>query len=651
MIGNDKTSSIHIPDGMLATIYKNNDYSPPYFNLTESIGQHDLAGLYMDNRISGISVSNVPIEGYSEHCVIIKRRKLPLVDIFSQYWDDPTYPNKQVLLSFDINDKSDFMVELSLGPIIWFSKKEVIIFDSNNNEPLVFLIHPDANRFVLLFHLNNNNIAVDYMEGRGTEQIALSPTITLANAPFDRPIETSAIIINNTGESPQVIDQIVMTASAEDIQSVHHRSERDIAGTLGCVFITGLAIYNYVTQSRCDQVDKLWGQISHWFSGDNKKKAILIVGNTPLLKPQPALPEYKDNQASPLTLTLNKINTQLHHQALTLPATAQFCRTSIDNILATRYPRSPDDNCPQWVSRVLADFTALFGHSLRDWTPEQLQDVVTRIDAQQATGYAVNDQDTEDHLVNEIRGAVERLGLVETIQQITRAFEYARLNYATYLVHNPSASESPIAAQSLPLGKYSLSLESYHYPTEPHVVRIRENNEWVVRPDLHFEVEIIENSATDRSAITLTHTIMSHWFNTYLFAPLNTDQRGNPLTDLDRTTSAARTTSTSLLLELEDSSSDYLFVVVRLNGEIVSVLGASESQDTSAEYYIDVSVSEPRNVLTPNAEGNVRGAGTAAVHELARYLKQKGVKTLQSNVISQPSARVKNKLGFIHDEL
>ncbi|HGF8954586.1 TPA: GNAT family N-acetyltransferase [Yersinia enterocolitica] len=431
----------------------------------------------------------------------------------------------------------------------------------------------------------------------------------------------------------------------------HGRFERDTVGTLGCAFIPALAIYNYITHSRCDQADKLWHQISHWFSDDNKNKAILIVGNTPLLKPQPALPEYKDNQASPLTLTLNKINTQLHHQALTLPATARFCRTSIDNILATRYPRSPDDNCPQWVSRVLADFTASFGHSLRDWTPEQLQDVITRIDVQHATGYTVNDQDTEDHLVSEVGGAIQRLGLVETIQQITRAFEYSRLNYATYLTHNPSAIESPAAAQNLPLGMYSLSLESYHYPTEPHTVRIRENNEWVVRPDLHFEVEIIESSATDRSAITLTHTVMNHWFNTYLFAPLNTDQQGNPLTDLDRTTSAARTTSTSLLLELEDSSSDYLFVVVRLSGEIVSVLGANGGQDESEEYYIDVSVSKPRNVLTPNAEGNVRGAGTAAVHELARYLKQKGVKILRSNVISQPSARVKSKLGFIHNEL
>ncbi|HHH0248590.1 TPA: GNAT family N-acetyltransferase [Yersinia enterocolitica] len=440
------------------------------------------------------------------------------------------------------------------------------------------------------------------------------------------------------------------TETALDTEYIDHgRFERDTAGTLGCAFIPALAIYNYITHSRCDQADKLWHQISHWFSDDNKDKVVLIASNSPLLEPHPALPPNSDDQANSLTLTLTKVNTQLHNQALTLPATARFCKTSLDNLLAARYPRSPDDNCPQWVSRVLADFTALFGHSLRDWTPEQLQDVVTRIDAQQATGYAVNDQDTEDHLVNEIRGAVERLGLVETIQQITRAFEYARLNYATYLVHNPSASESPIAAQSLPLGKYSLSLESYHYPTEPHVVRIRENNEWVVRPDLHFEVEIIENSATDRSAITLTHTIMSHWFNTYLFAPLNTDQQDNPLTDLDRTTSAARTTSTSLLLELENTTNDYLFVVVRLEDEIVSVLGAAKG-NANDEFYIDVSVSAPRNVLTPEAEGNIRGAGSAAVHELAHYLKEKGMKTLRSSVISQPSARVKMKLGFQHDE-
>ncbi len=429
-----------------------------------------------------------------------------------------------------------------------------------------------------------------------------------------------------------------------------NRKERSVAGTLGCTFIPALAIYNYVTHSHCDQADKLWRHISHWFSDDNQDKVVLITNNAPLLKPQFVGHENNNNPVSPLALVLTKINMQLHHQALTLPSTARFCKTSIENILAARYPRSPGENCPQWVSRILADFTLLFGHSVQSWTPEQLERVVTQINTQYSTGYAGSDLATEKSLVDGTRAIIQQLGLAETIRQITRAFQYAQLNYANYIEHNPSATESPTTAQSLPLGEYSLSLQSYHSPAEPPVVRIRQSNEWVTRPDLHFEVEIIDASTTDRSGIILAHTVMDQWFTSYLFAPLETDQQDNPLTDLDRTTSAARTTSTSLLLELENTTSDYLFVVVRLEGEIVSILGATTGVADN-EFYIDVSVSAPCNVLTPNAEGNIRGAGTAAVHELARYLKDKGGKTLRSNVISQPSARVKMKIGFKHDEL
>ncbi|MFW5399493.1 GNAT family N-acetyltransferase [Yersinia sp. 1252 StPb PI] len=444
-------------------------------------------------------------------------------------------------------------------------------------------------------------------------------------------------------------DKYQVEATNDNEYSGCYRKKRDVAGTLGCTFIPALAIYNYVTHSHCDQADKLWRQISHWFSDDNQDKVVLIASNSPLLEPHPALPQNNDDQANSLILTLTKIDTQLHNQALTLPATARFCKTSIDNILAARYPRSPDENCPQWVSRILADFTLLFGDTVRDWTPQQLQNVVTRIDRQQSTGYAGNDETTENRLVTGLSAIIQQLGLAETLQQITRAFRYAQLNYANYIGQNPSTTESPGATQSLPLGEYSLSLESYRYPAEPHAVRIRHNNEWVTRPDLHFEVEIIDASATDRSGIILAHTVMDQWFTTYLFAPLKTDQQDNPLTDLDRTTSAARTTSISLLLELENTTSDYLFVVVRLEGEIVSMLGASSGNATD-EFYIDVSVSAPRNVLTPNAEGNVRGAGSVAVHELARYLKENGVKFLRFRAPSQPAARVSTKLGFHHDE-
>lgn len=655
MIGNDNTSSIYIPDGMLATIYKNDDYSPPYFNLTESIGQRALADLYMDNAISSIEVAYSPIEGCSERCVILKRMQLPLSDIFAHQWSNPGYPNKQVLLSFDINDHSVFMTELTLGPLIWFSNRELFIFTNpQNNEPLAFRIHPDANRFSLLFHINSNNIAVDYMESRGTEQIALSPTITMANAPFDRPIETSAIIINNTGKQPLIIDQIVMTASAEDIRSIHHRSERDTAGTLGCTFIPALAIYNYVTHSRCNQGDTLWSKVTHWFSDKNKDKPVLVTANPTLLKPQPQQPENSGGAA----LILTQIQTQLHNQALTLPATAQFCKTSIDNILASRYPRDVDMHCPLWVSRVLADFTLLFGDSMRDWTLDVLRRVITQIYESDTTGFATSDPAAESRLVNEVREVIRGQGQDETIHQISQAFEYTRLNYARYRAHTPTTAVPPAAAQRLPLGTYSLALASYHHPTEPPVARVRENGEWVTHPDLYFDVDILDTTIPDQPGVDEplmddARAALAAWSDIYNAAPVNYHITNEYWSEHDRTIEAGRAHSYSLYSEMLAPDNDYIYVAVRLGGDIVSLLAArrDESFENSDEnYYIEFFVTDPNYVLMPEDEESVRGAGRAAVQGIAQYLQQRGVKTLRFRAISQPAARVSTKLGFHHDE-
>ncbi|HFR4113551.1 TPA: GNAT family N-acetyltransferase [Yersinia enterocolitica] len=654
VIENDSISSISIPDGMFATIYKNDNYNPPYLNLMESIGQSDLAALGMDNQISSVKVDYSSIEDGSKHCVILKRMQLLLSDIFAQHWDDPNYPNKQVLLSFDINDQSVFMTELSLGPIIWFSNRDLFIFNNpQNSEPLVFRIHPDANRFSLLFHLNSNNIAIDYMESRGTEQIALSPTITVANAPFDRPIETSAIIINNTGEHPLVIDQIMMAASAESIQFAHHRGERDTAGTLGCAFIPALAIYNYVTRSRCNQGDKLWGDVKQWFSDENKDKAVLVAGDSSLLKPQSHSP---DNSRAALTLT--QIQTQLHNQALTLPATAQFCKTSMENILAARYPRDADMHCPLWVSRVLADFTLLFGDSMRNWTLDVLRRVLTQIDENDTTGFATSDPAAESRLVNEVREVIRNLGEEEAIRQISQAFEYTRLNYARYRAHNPTATAYPASAQHLPLGTYSLSLASYHYPTDRPAARVRENGEWVTHPDLYFDVDILDTTipgqpGIDDPLMDDARAALAAWSDIYNIAPVHYHITNEYWSEHDRTVEAGRAHSYSLYSEMLAPENDYIYVAVRLRGDIVSLLAArrDESFTNSHEnYYVEFFVTDPNYVLMPEDEESVRGAGGTAVQALANYLKQREVKVIRSRVISQPAARVSTKLGFHHDE-
>ncbi|MEY4922666.1 MAG: hypothetical protein RLY17_1383, partial [Pseudomonadota bacterium] len=92
---------------------------------------------------------------------------------------------------------------------------------------------------------------------------------------------------------------------------------------------------------------------------------------------------------------------------------------------------------------------------------------------------------------------------------------------------------------------------------------------------------------------------------------------------------------------------------VRLEGDIVSILAARRDENfanSNENYYIEFFVTDPGYVLEPESEGSVRGAGTAAVHALARYLQQRGVKVLRFRVASQPAARVNTKVGFHHDE-
>lgn len=89
---------------------------------------------------------------------------------------------------------------------------------------------------------------------------------------------------------------------------------------------------------------------------------------------------------------------------------------------------------------------------------------------------------------------------------------------------------------------------------------------------------------------------------------------------------------------------DYIYVIVRLSGEVISITLAVDINEFDAG--VAGSLTHPAYVLHPMAEGVIRGAGTAAIRALAGYLAKKGKRALVSDVISQPSAIVKKKVGF-----
>ncbi|CNH39076.1 N-acetyltransferase GCN5 [Yersinia thracica] len=652
---NDRISSIKIPEDVQVAIYKNDNFNPPYYTLTESIHLKGLEKIDMAGQISAVTTAE-SLGFCDQNCVIIKHHKLELKRTFNQPLSTSENTNKLVLMNFDINSDSNYSVGFSHYPNIIIVDKNLFFYSSEQNKPLYMKLSEDADNLSLLFKLNDHQIQFQYLEAKGTEPLNTPFWINTKYSYESLPTLyiSNGIPTDEEDSSPEHLTPLILNKTIIALNKHSQRSKRGFLGLAACVGIPALAIWNLVTHGHCNQLDKLVGM--NEFAHDNGEGKTLVVAGPATPQP-PAKPRTIPPLGHPTSaaLVLTHLNTHLHNQALTLPAAARVCNTPIDNIIGARYPRQTGIRCGSRLSILLADFTLLFGESLLGWTTEHLTQVLQNIHEHGTTGYAGSDQETESRLVRGVQEAISDLGLSPLTTMLENAFNYALLNYARYFMQNENQETfaTPQAAQSLPLGDYVLPLETYIHPTEPPSPLIRDNNEWIRPDDLYFEVSVIPGG-DHHLPTNLTDEILEvvdNWRMFYSQVGYEMDNLGSPLTSQDRTIYAARVTSHVLSNLLSANSRDYQFVIVKLKGKIISVL-ASQNDENGEDSYLNFSVTAPQYVLTPNENGSVRGAGTAAVRELARYLKEKGKKTLSADVISHPSAKVKLKIGFVHkDEL
>ncbi|PJG62154.1 hypothetical protein CV016_14060 [Yersinia kristensenii] len=648
---NDRVSSIKIPTETQVTIYKNDHFNLPGYTLTESVDLAWLKKMGMAGQISAIKTRDSP--GFCiQDCVVIKENKIELNRTLGKYDSEFGEINKLILMNFAINNESNFAVGFIDYPQIIVVGKDLFFYATEKSKLINMRISDNADNLSLLFKFNDQKLEFQYLEAEGTAPL---------NTPFWINTQYSSgnladlhiingIPDNDQGNIPEDIQPLILNKTIMAINKHSHRDKRGALGIAGCVGIPLLAIYNLVVQGRCNQLDKLVGA-SEFSHHDGEGKTQVVAGSAKPLAAVKQTTSISLNKPTPSMLVLAHLETHLHNQAVTLPAVAKSCKTSVEAIIAARYPRQTGMRCGSRLSILLADFTLLFGENLLDWTTEHLTQVLQSISEHGTTGYAGSDQVTESRLVAGVQEAISDLGLSSLTTLLEEAFNYALLNYARYFIHNENQEtfSSPQAAQSLPLGDYILPLENYIHPAQPPAPLIMDNGEWVRPEDLYFEIAVIPGG-DQHIATNLTAEIaevINDWQQFYNQFEFQSDNNGSPLTTRDRTIYAAKITSKMLYLMLTDNSSDYQFVVVKLKGKIVSLL-ASLNDANGEESYINFSVTHPQYVLNPHQNGSVRGAGTAAVRELARYLKEKGKKTLSSNVISQPSAMVKNKLGFIY---
>ncbi|MDR5016830.1 peptidase inhibitor family I36 protein [Yersinia rochesterensis] len=656
-IHNDSIKSITVPQGMMAKIYKNDNFHSPFFSLTESMANHSLKALRMSNAITSIRVSKNEGLSCDQQCVISDSYRIDLIDAFGKYWDDERLKNKQILLVFntsDLGEHDNYTLNLYNGPNITLNKRQIILSDHKMTNKFYFDRYINSDNLSFIIQIQKDTVQTQFIQTLKHNVVDTSPIIS-----FNWDSETNIrpeIIINNFNEdTPLILEKSILTADTGD-KKWEKRDLTQISQII-CFFTPFLNIYNYLTQDKCQQLDSIIFSADKFFHSNTKGKTLHIAGkSTPLKNKDFVDKEISDSISNNMTLTY--IDNTTYSQSLSLPATIKACNISIYSILSSRQIRQVRPPCIDWTLDIMTDFTLLFGNSLETWNSDFFGRVIDSTIRTGSTGVAVQNTELESRLIKNIREKITDNSHENSIRNVKSAFDYAQLSYINYSIYY-SSSENPSAVELLPLGIYELLLDTFIYTQT--IPTIMEQGIAVEHPELEFEVEIIPTLSPEEekrlSDIEIANSQAMRKKLRETIAQWGQEYQGTHMEEASAASASDTNTSLSKLLHaghivtsiihrrLLIQRPGEIYIVVKLRGQIVTIIVADRFNSRN-EVELVASATFPNFVLSPDRDGTVRGAGTAAVRELARYLQQQSARTLYSEVISQPSARVKQKVGF-----
>ncbi|CNE68686.1 beta-gamma-crystallin [Yersinia bercovieri] len=624
-------------------------------------------------------------------CHISNTMTLPLSAIFPQESSDTQNQERSLLLSFEVTNNT-FDITFDNFMDITVDDGMVLIM-SPDSQRIDFLLHQATTHISFLFSWLKNELSLSFLETAQGKLLHLSPIISMPLGSLINQDPIDLTIFNSNFRQPLVLQKVMMAVHDEP-----HRAKRGVAGIAGC-FISGpLALYNVVTQGRCNQVESAWQHIKKFFAGEDASNRV-VAGTSEPLKPKPVVVTTALKKAPP-SLTLSQLNTGLHGQSLTLPAVSHYCEKPLEYVIGARFPRQIRYSCATWLSSVLADFTLLFGNSLRTWSTEYLIQTLngildrSAIDSDHdAIDAFIREPTAGNRLIQTINDVAEEQGRSVLIDSITQSFALSEQNYMQYAIINspPEASNakpyahchsesdydydydsdnfndgssssssdsdivSPLQAQQYPLGTYQMPISSYVY--QDVLPRILHNGEWQVASE-RFDIEVIQGSReqTRHSLYELLETIAT-WENTYQEHRVSCDRHGIFPSDMATNRYAGQVTSQIIKSYSQKPRPGQTIIVVRFNHQIVSASVADSYSNGDSPPIkhgtIRATLTNPAYVLTPQVEGAIRGAGSAALHAMIQRLKADGVSMVEAEVISTPSAMIKKRIGFVFipDEL
>nr|WP_145519078.1 GNAT family protein [Yersinia mollaretii] len=620
----------------------------------------------MYNEVTSIKVLENKQLNCDQKCTIFNTYKINLAESFGNYWNDERLPNKQILLVFNSPNQGrddSYNVSLSHGPSINMIQKGISFSDYSMLNKFIFMHQDDTDELSFIIQIEDNTVQIQYIQTLDDDVVDISPIISFQWL-HDITLEPELIITNYNDVEPLILNKSILAADSGD----HNWAKRDLSQTsqIICSFVPFLNIYNYITHGSCQQLSNIVFSAVNYFNSNTKGKTLHIAGDSRPLKEQPSTdtdldsipvpdPDQKnffDNQ-----MTLTYIDSTKSQQSLSLPAVAKTCMVPIHSLLNSRQSRQIRPHCIDWTLDIMTDFTLLFGASLDTWNSDYFSRVINSILRTGSTGAAIAMEhvEIERRLSEAVRESMVTQSSGNALSQIKTAFDYAQLSYLNHSFYY-SSDDMPNRVEQLPLGIYELLLESFIY--KPIVPLVMENGQLVSHPEIDFEFEIIATPTPEEVARLSATEIEQHqtsreqlidtiaqWVERYQSAHIEQHDNPDEASALNKTRHAGNIVTGIIHRRLIIKRPGEVYVVVRFRGEIIAIVLADRFNNRD-QVELVASATQPDYVLTPYAEGTVRGAGTAAVSALARYLQQHGAKILFSEVISEPSARVKQKLGF-----
>ncbi|MFA3759585.1 peptidase inhibitor family I36 protein [Yersinia sp. 2466 StPb PI] len=660
-IHNDSIQSITIPQGMIATIYKNDNFNAPFFKLTESITDNSLKALEMSNAITSIKVAEIKGLNCDQQCVIINSYTIKIASVFKKYWNDERLKNKQILLVFNtmnLGEGDNYVLSLFNGANININNSRIEFYNKKMNTKFYFEHYKRSDNLSFIIQMKKDIVQVQYIQTLRNNLVNISPIILFD---WDNGISATPeiVITNYNKDKPLVIAKTILTADTGD----KDWEKRDLVQTskILCAFTPFLNIYNYIVRGKCQQLNSIVFSADDFFNHNTKGKTLHIAGNSPPLKPKSAkeeelqMPDDVDNY-----MTLTYMDNSQRRQSLSLPAVAKACMVSFHSLLNSRPIRQIRPHCIDWTLEIMTDFTLLFGNSLATWNTAFFGQIVDSIIRTGSTGVTVEHAAVENRFIHAITEKITDRTTNNAFADIKTAFDYAQLSYISYSSVS-SSNESPSQVELLPLGIYELLLETFVFrPTTPIIIS---QGEPVEQTELEFEIEVLPTPTPEEeeklSGVAVSNAqamrkklkeTITHWEQQYdrsypdlaASADAATDEMNDARIKLLR---AGNIVTGIINRRLTLHRPSEIYVIVKLQGRVIAIVLADRFNNLD-EVELVASATLPDYVLFPGREGTVRGAGTAAVRELSRYLQQQGARTLYSEVISQPSARVKQKVGF-----